>query len=92
MYEDLEKNYLPKLKTMDEVIELLGKPDYGRKYWGLFKDKECFEYDLGGCVLFSAHSIALVCFNSNNSVVDYFRSVEDGMGEFLDIKELYNER
>jgi len=90
MYDDLAKNHLSKLKTMNKVIELLGKPDHGRKYWGLFRDKKCFRYDMGACNI-SSHPILLICFDENKKVTDYFRSTPFGMGTSITKEEVLND-
>lgn len=88
MYDDLTNNHLKKGMTKDEVLELIGKPDYGRVYHSFYRDKKCYEYNMGSCKWVPRRSTLLVCFNKNERVNNVFRSDGSDSGKTVQLNEL----
>ncbi len=73
MYHDITKTHLKKGMSKDDVLNLLGKPNFGLKFLKNNKRKYCLEYELGGCtVWFSGPGKLLSICLDNNKVVEIF--------------------
>lgn len=75
MYKDLEKNYLKKGMTRQEVENLLGKVT--TYFYCLDKKVKCASYGMGTCVwnsLTSSGPVSVeICFNDKEKVVAFSR-------------------
>jgi hypothetical protein len=88
MYRDLEKNYLKKGMSKAEVLELIGKADYGRIYHRFYGDKKCYEYPLGKCKWTPVRSTLMICYNNKNILKEFFLSDESDSGETINSNKM----
>jgi len=88
MYDDLQKNYLKKGMSLDEVIKLLGTTTKRRIYKTKKRKMTCLQYHLGNFApIGSTSHILLVCPNEKNIIIDFFRSSRADEGQEIIVNQ-----
>ncbi len=88
MYDDVLKNYLHLGMPINDVIKLLGVPEYSRIYDDYFNKKTCLQYRLGSCNWIPIPSNLIICPDANNLIAEFYKAKDNDSGKTTEFKKI----